>query len=116
MKKSYKIPCTKLIVIKRSHKGLFEKGYLPNWSEEIFFVHKIKQTTPVTYVVKDTADEILQGSFYEQELQKTNQEFHRIEKVLRKKMMNGEQYALVKWSGYSKKFNEWIPVKNLKNL
>ena len=97
-------------------KGLFEKGYLPNWSEEIFFVHEIKQTTPVTYVVKDTADEILQGSFYEQELQKTNQEFHRIEKVLRKKMMNGEQHALVKWSGYSKKFNEWIPVKNLKNL
>ena len=94
-------------------KGLFEKGYLPNWSEAIYLIHEVKQTSPVTYILKDTADEVLVGGFYENELQKTKQEIYRIEKVLRKKIINGAEHALVKWMGYSDKFNEWIPTKNL---
>jgi len=57
--------------------------------------------------------DVLEGSFYEQELQKTNQETYRIEKVLRKKKINGLEHALVKWMEYSDKFNQWIPVRNL---
>jgi len=56
---------------------------------------------------------VLEGSFYEQELQKTKQEIYRIEKVLRKKVIDGIEHGLVKWMGYSHKFNEWIPVQNL---
>ena len=98
------------------NKGIFEKGYLPNWSEEVYIVHKIKLTNPVTYILKDAAGEILQGGFYEDELQKTTQELYRIQKVIRKKKIDGVEHALVKWSGYSDKFNEWIPVKNLEKL
>jgi len=58
-------------------------------------------------------DEVLEGSLYEQELQKTNQETYKIEKVLRKKKINGLEHALVKWMGYSGKFNQWMPVQNL---
>jgi len=36
-------------------KGIFEKGYLPNWSEEIFTVDQIKTTIPVTYILRDTS-------------------------------------------------------------
>src|SRR6478609_10914411 len=35
-------------------KGLFEKGYLPNWSEAVYEIHEVKQTSPVTYTLKDT--------------------------------------------------------------
>ena len=56
---------------------------------------------------------MLEGGFYEKELQKTKQEIYRIEKVLRKKIINGIEHALVKWMGYSDKFNEWIPIKDL---
>ena len=52
-------------------KGVFEKGYLPNWSEAIYVINKIKNTCPVTYVLEDTKGEIITGSFYEQELLKT---------------------------------------------
>ena len=45
----------------------------------------------------------IEGSFYEAELQKTEQEMFRIEKVLRRVKKNG--MALVKWRGYSSKFN-----------
>ena len=51
-------------------KKVFQKGYLPNWSEEIFTIHHIKRTVPVQYIIKDESDTILKGSFYEQELQK----------------------------------------------
>ena len=94
-------------------KGIFEKGYLPNWSEAIYVIHEVKQTNPVTYILKNTAGEVLEGGFYENELQKTKQEIYRIEKVLRKKIINGVEHALVKWMGYNDKFNEWIPINNL---
>ena len=54
-------------------KNTFAKGYAPNWSEEIFIVRKIKNTVPWTYVISDLNGEEIIGSFYEKELQKTNQ-------------------------------------------
>ena len=64
------------------YKNIFAKGYTPNWSEEVSVVSKIKNTVPWTYVVCDLNGEEITGSFYEKELQKTNQEMFRIEKYL----------------------------------
>ena len=50
-------------------KQAFEKGYLPEWSEEIFIISKKFPTTPVTYAIKDVTDEEIKGRFYEPELQ-----------------------------------------------
>ena len=52
-------------------KSIFDKGYTPNWSKEIFIVDKINDTVPYTYNLKDLNDEEIIGSFYDQELQKT---------------------------------------------
>jgi hypothetical protein len=90
-------------------KKVFAKGFTPNWSEEVFVVDKVLLTLPVTYVLKDLAGEPIVGSFYEQELQKTEQDVFVIEKVIRKK---GDK-SLVKWRGYSDKFNSWIPTKQI---
>ena len=97
-------------------KGIFEHGFLPNWSEQIYKIHKINNSTPVTYILRDLQDEVIEGSFYDEELQKTSQEVYRIEKVLRKKKINGIEHGLVKWIGYSDKFNEWIPVSKLQEI
>lgn len=40
------------------YKGVFAKGYEPNWSTEIFKIYKIRNTNPVTYLLKDFDDEI----------------------------------------------------------
>ena len=66
-------------------KNVFAKGYKPNWSEEIFIIKKIKNTVPWTYIINDLNGEEIVGSFYEKELQKTNQKEFRIEKVIQKK-------------------------------
>ena len=54
------------------HKNIFAKGYMPNWSEEVFISSKIKNTIPQTYVINDLNGEEITGTFYEKELQKTN--------------------------------------------
>ena len=89
------------------YKNIFAKGYRPNWSEEVFIVNKIKNTVPWTYAISDLNGEQIIGSFYEKELQKTNQKEFRIEKVLKRK---GDQ-LYVKWKGYDNSFNSWINKK-----
>ena len=91
------------------YKNIFSKGYAPNWSEEIFYVKKIKNTVPWTYVISDLNGEEIVGSFYEKELQKTDQKEFRIEKVIKKK--GNKLY--VKWKGYDNSFNIWIDKKDL---
>ena len=89
------------------YKNIFAKGYLPNWSEEVFIINKIKSTVPWTNIINDLNGEEIIGTFYEKELQKTNQKEYRIEKVLKKK---GDKLYL-KWKGYNNSFNSWIDKK-----
>ena len=67
------------------YKNNFAEGYTPNWSENIFVVKKVKNTVPWTYVISDLNGEEVVASFYEKELQKTNQKEFRIEKVIKRK-------------------------------
>ena len=90
-------------------KNVFAKRYTPNWSEEIFIIKKIKNTVPWTYVISDLNGEEIVGSFYEKELQKTNQREFIIQKVIKRK----ENKLYVKWKGYPNSFNTWIHKKNL---
>ena len=82
---------------------VFDKGYTPNWTDKIFVIDKVLPTNPITYKTVDLMGEEIEGSFYEQELQRAKQQTLRIEKVLRGD--NKKKMALVKWSGYSDKFN-----------
>ena len=72
-------------VIISKYKNIFAKGYMPNWSEEIFIIKRIKNSVPWTYVINDLNGEEIVGTFYENELQGTSQKEYRIEKVLKKK-------------------------------
>ena len=91
------------------HKNIFAKGYMPNWSEEIFIIKKIKNTVPWTYVINDLNGEEIIGTFYENELQGTKQNEFRIEKVIKRK----RDKLYVKWKGYDNSFNSWIDKKDV---
>ena len=67
------------------YKNIFAKIYVPNWLEEVFIVNEIKNTVPWTYTINDLNGGKVIGTFYEKELQKTNQKEFRIEKVLKKR-------------------------------
>ena len=91
------------------YKYIFAKGYTPNWSEEIFLIKEIENTFPWTYVINDLNGEEIIGTFYEKELQKTNQEELKIEKVIKKK--GNKLY--IKWRGHDNSFNNWIDKKDI---
>ena len=76
---------------------------------KIFVIKKIKNTVPWTYIINDLNGEEIIGTFYEKELQGTNQQEFRIEKVIRRK---GDK-LYVKWRGYNNSFNSWIDKKDI---
>ena len=91
------------------YKNIFAKGYMPNWSEEIFVFSKIENTVQWSHVLNDLNGEEIISTFYEKELQATNQQEFRVEEVLKKK---GDK-LYVKWKGYNNSFNSWIDKKDI---
>ena len=91
------------------YKNIFAKGYTANWPEEVFVIKKVKNTVPWTYVINDLNGDDIIGTFYEKELQKTNQQEFRIEKVIMKK---GDK-LYVKWKDYDSSCNSRIDKKDL---
>src|SRR5438093_13012910 len=66
-------------------KRVFDKGYLPNWTEEIFTVSIVLNTVPVQYKVRDYRKEEIVGSFYGAELQEVvKPEQYAIERIIRR--------------------------------
>ncbi|XP_015125742.1 uncharacterized protein LOC107047484 [Diachasma alloeum] len=85
-----KAPHTKRIKFKvgdkvrvSKYKNIFEKGYTPNWSTEIFTISKVIHTKPVTYKLIDYEEKPIEGGFYQEELTKvTHPDVYLVEKVL----------------------------------
>ena len=99
-------------------KGIFEKGYLPNWSREEFFVDKINDKfVPSMVTLKDHKGETIEGNFYKDEVQKIAREkdddVYEVEKVIRQKRKDGEIWYFVKWLGYGNDFNSWVRKRDV---
>lgn len=87
------------------YKHIFEKGYTPNWTTEIFNIRKIQNTSPVTYLLQDYKGAPIKGCFYEQELMKTKYDSaYLVEKIL--KIKNEKMF--VKWLGFPTSHNSWV--------
>lgn len=99
------------------HKLNFEKGYLPNWSEEIFIITECVRRDPPVYRIRDLLNEPITGTFYAEELQKVRaKQEYTIEKILKKRTNKGATEYFIKYRGYPQKFNQWIPASNLMRL
>ena len=92
------------------YKRVFTKGYMPNWTNEVFKIYAVKPTKPVTYILQDSKGEILKGGFYEPELSKSKTgDVFLVEKVIRRK---GNR-VLVRWLGYTGKDDSWVDKKDI---
>lgn len=95
-----------------TQKGTFTKGYIPNWSTEIFTIVKINNTLPPTFNLQDYTGQLIAGCFYSEEICKTNYaNDYLVEKIIRRK---GNK-SLVKWLGFDESHNSWVNTKDLKN-
>ena len=96
-------------------KDKFSRGYHQKYTEELFKIRNRIPSSPPRYKIEDLAGEHVKGSFYSQELLKFNTNdidkiTYKIEKIISTKKIKGKSYKLVKWLGYSEKFNSLIPA------
>ena len=106
-----KIPKFKIndiVRISLKRRELFDKPSANiKWSEELFKIHSINKSNVITYKITDMNNEIIQGIFYEKELQLSKMKeggLYIIEKIIKKV---GNKY-LVKWKGYDNSFNSYV--------
>ena len=95
----------------------FEKGFDRKWTEEIFIIDKRTASHPPRYIVIDLNKEPVDGSIYEPELQGatvTDDDLYKVEKILRYRLRQRKREALVRWLGYSKKFDSWIKASEIR--
>ena len=111
-----KIPKFKIndiVRISLKRRELFDKPSSNiKWSEELFKVHSIDKSNVISYKIKDMDNEIIQGIFYEKELQLSKMkedDLYIIEKNIRKKK---DRY-FVKWRNYSNDFNSRIDKNDI---
>ena len=100
-------------------KSTFAKGYLPNWTEEIFTVASIDQKfSPTIYKLKDYNNEVIEGSFYRHEIEPIihDDDTFMVEKIIRRQKRGNEVWCLVKWSGYPSSMNSWVRRSDILNL
>ena len=107
--------------VRISHlKYVFQRDYQQKWTEEVFIVtQRIKQQGVNLYLLKDFADEPIDGYFYEEELQKVTKDkdtLFRVEKILKTRTRRGQKEHFVKWMGWPKKFNSWIKDSDIQLL
>ncbi|XP_011060069.1 PREDICTED: uncharacterized protein LOC105149390 [Acromyrmex echinatior] len=50
------------------YKTIFEEGYMPNWTTEVFTIIKVQRTNFVTYLLENYRGKSVAGTFYEYEL------------------------------------------------
>ena len=101
-------------------RGVFYKSYKAQYSQEIFEIHRVNDTEPVTYILSDMSNNIIKGSFYAQELLKTSQSIFYY-KILKRRTVNGVKQYFVHWRDYSEDQNSWINassevIKSVKKL
>lgn len=77
-------------------RSVFSKKSTGNFSREIFAVHRIGAfTRPPTYVLRDRNNEIIQGRFVDEELQKT---------IIKRIISVGKQYSICLLHGFDGEF------------
>ena len=90
-------------------KPVLLKDVLQNGRKHFFVISKNKNTVLWTYTIAGLNGKEIVGSFYGNELQKTNQKEFRIEKVIKRKI----DKLFAKWKGYDNSFSSWIDKNNI---
>ncbi len=93
----------------------FSKGYNISWTHEIFKIVDRRSLNPPVYIISDLKGNIIQGTFYSEELQAVLVDKNQIYQinVLRQRTKNKKKQSLVHWVGFPKSQDQWIDSADL---
>ncbi|KAL3098471.1 hypothetical protein niasHT_021330 [Heterodera trifolii] len=97
-------------------KHIFEKGYIPNYSDHVYTVDEARSTNLQHYLLKDYYGTKLKRKFYLPELTKVQVDentMYRIEKKYKERMRDGKKETLVKFIGFPEKY--WVTDEDFEN-
>lgn len=99
--------------------GPLEKSYHQRWSDIVYKIEKVLNKLNIPQFIVSLNGEQLERRFYPSELQRVivpDDSLFLVEKVERYKTVDQKRYAFVKWKGYPRTFNEWVPVDQIQKL
>ena len=87
------------------------RAYAQQFKGEYFKIERINRTMPVPlyYLRSMDTDELIEGGFYAEELQRQRGDLYKIERVLARRVRRGQRQIFVKWKHFGPRWNEWIP-------
>lgn len=96
----------------------FTKEYEANFTKELFKIARVARGDLNVYELVDHEGEPIIGKVYEEELSADDKKdnVYRVEIVLKKKKVTGNNMVLVKWLGYDRKHNSWIPESDIQDI
>ena len=112
-RKGRKFKVGDMVRLQRSKK-IFNRGYRPTFGEEVFKVRAVLDHLPVTmYELEEWDGSDIDGNFYPEELSLVKGDVFKVEKIIRRANRGGVPSALVKWEGFDKKYNSWVPQSDI---
>jgi integrase-like protein/chromodomain-containing protein len=101
------------LVRKQYNFNPFDKGYYPNWTDQIYEIDKIHIDRNKPFIkIKDDSSQ----RFYPEQLQIVKPNLYRVEKIIRTKGKSPNIKYFVKWLGYDHNYNSWINESDLVKL
>lgn len=103
-------------------KRIFSKAYENGYTKEIFRIIRVsKSRKPIAYYLEDLKKEPIDCFFYEHELSRVSRSVLRseefeIEEILDTRGKGRNKEVLVRWVGYSSKFDSWIKANTIVNI
>jgi hypothetical protein len=98
----------------------FAKGGDQNYTTEIYKIKKVIYRTPhPAYELKDLDETLIEGQFYREELSPvriSESTEYKIDKIIDQRIRAGIREFLVRWKGYSKAFDSWVPASSVRNI
>jgi hypothetical protein len=105
-----------------NRKNLFQKGFVGNFSDEIFTIDHRRRSIPTTYRLRDNQGNLVKGWFYRHDLSPLygpqGNRHWTIERILETKTFEKEgekrEFVYVKWKGFDASYNSWLPADHVK--
>ena len=91
------------------------RAYAEQFHGEYFVVHSINRRMPVAMYKLESMDtgEVIQGSFYKEEMQRVRGDVFKVERVLGRRRRRGVLEYKVRWLFFGPRHDSWVPAGNL---